>query len=119
MDPIKATLSKRRIGDILGQIKGGHPLEPESAAWSVVDCLVVAGVLLSTAMAAGGRARSAQATSRAGAAKALEDLQAGIEFIGAMATAHNNGTWDEYFEPTVTIGIRADGGITPLAGFKR
>jgi hypothetical protein len=70
-------------------------------------------------MSAGARARSAQSAGRPDAAKTLKDLQAAIEFIGAMATAHSNGTWDEYFEPAVTIGIRPDGGITPLAGFKR
>jgi hypothetical protein len=118
MEPIKATLSKRRIGDIIARIKAGESVEPEAAAWSVVDCLMVAGVLLSTAVSAETRL-PVQSGSRPGAAKMLHDLQAAIEFVGALGVAYDNGSWDEYFEPTVTIGIRADGGITPLGGFKR
>jgi hypothetical protein len=119
MEPIKATLSKQRIGAILQRIKYGEALEPESAAWSLIDCLTVAGVLLSSALSTGAHARPKESGSGAGAAKMLKDLQATIEFIGVMATAHDAGTWDEFFEPSVTVGIRADGGVTPLAGFKQ
>ena len=119
MEPIKATLSKQRIGAIMDRIKAGEAVEPEATVWTLIDCLTVAGVLLSTAMAAGAHVRSKQPGSRAGAVRILQDLQAGIEFIGVIATAHRSGTWDEFFEPTITIGIRADGGVTPLEGFKR
>jgi hypothetical protein len=119
MEPLKATLSKQRIGAILQRIKYGEPLEPESAAWSLIDCLTVAGVLLSSALSTEVHARPKQSGSGAGAARMLKELQGTIEFIGAMATARDAGTWDDFFEPTVTIGIRADGGVTPLAGFKQ
>ena len=118
MEPIKATLSKHSIGVILQRIKNGEPLEPETAVWSMIDCLTVAGVLLSSALSAGAHTQPRQQEGQAGASGMLQDLQATIEFIGAMATAHDARTWDEFFEPSVTIGIRA-GGVTPLAGFKR
>lgn len=119
MEPFKATISKHRIGAIMDRIKVGDPVEPEATVWTLIDCLTVAGVLLSTAMAAGAHVRSKQPGSGVGAARILQDLQAGIEFIGAITNAHRSGTWDEFFEPTITIGIRADGGVTPLEGFKR
>ena len=34
-----------------------------------------------------------------------------------MANAHGNGTWDEYFEHVVTIGL-GEGGLRTLQGFK-
>lgn len=120
MDPIKATLSKHRIGAIMQRIKVGEPVEPEGSAWTLIDCLTVAGVLLWSAMSAGAATRPKSSGGRDAAAhKILQELQATIEFVGAMANAHNKGFWDEYFEPTVTIGIRADGGVTPLQGFKQ
>jgi hypothetical protein len=119
MDPIKATVSKQRIGAILARIKAGESIEPEASGWTMIDCLTVAGVLLSNAMSAGAHVRSTDPGNRAGAARFLQDLQAGIEFISVVANAHANGTWDEFFEPIVTIGIRPDGRVTPLAGFKR
>jgi hypothetical protein len=119
MEPIKATLSKQRIGAILERIQAGEPLEPEHVSWSLIDCVTVAGVLLASAMTTGSYARSGTPGRREGAQKMLEHLKDSIEFVGAMASAHRTGTWDEFFEPTVTIGIRADGGVTPLEGFKR
>ena len=119
MDPIKATLTKQRIGAIMDRIKAGEPVEPESSVWSLVDCLMVAGALLSNAMSAGAHVRSSMSEGQRGSPRILKDLQASIEFIGATATAYDNGSWDEFFEPSITIGIRADGGVTPLSGFKR
>lgn len=119
MEPLKATLSKRRIGAIMDRIKAGESVEPEGAAWTLIDCLTVAGVLLSSAMSARAQVRPNRPGSRTGAARILQDLQASIEFVAAMATAHSNGTWDEFFEPSITIGIRADGGVTPIEGFKK
>ena len=118
MEPIKATLTKQRIRAIIDRIEIGESIEPEGAGWTLIDCLTVAGVLLATAASAGAQGRVKMA-ARHRVDKMLDDLQATIEFIGAMTTAQRNGTWDEYFEPSVTIGIRADGGVTPLAGFKR
>ena len=119
MEATKATLSKQRIGAILGRIKSGEPVEPASASWTLFDCLTVAGVLLASAMTAGASSRPKSPGSRQGMNQMLQDLQATIEFVGAMTTAYSSGTWDEFFEPSVTIGIRADGGVTPLSGFKR
>lgn len=119
MEPVKATLTKHRIGAILERIKSGEPVEPASAGWTLIDCLTVAGVLLASAMTASAGSRPKSPHSRQGMNQMLHDLQSTIEFIGAMTTAHSSGAWDEFFEPTVTIGIRADGGVTPLSGFKR
>jgi len=113
----KATLTKWRIGEILRCIEAGQPIEPEGSIWTLIDCLTVAGVLLSSAQAASGHAHSTL-TGKEAVQKTLQDLQAAIEFIGAMANAYQNGTWDEYFESTVTIGYCA-GGLRSLDGFKQ
>jgi hypothetical protein len=118
MEPIKATLTKHRIRAIVERIEAGESLEPEGTGWTLIDCLTVAGVLLAYSSAgAQGRTKLSGGWQRVD--KMLDDLQATTEFIGAMTTACRSGTWDEYFEPSVTIGIRADGGVTPLEGFKR
>lgn len=118
MDPAtKATLSKWRIGEIIRCVKNGEPIEPENSIWTLIDCLTVAGVLLSSAQAAAGYSRP-KLPGKEGVQKTLQDLQGAIEFIGAMANAYNNGTWDEYFESTVTIGYGA-GGLRSLGGFKQ
>jgi hypothetical protein len=114
----KALLSKRRIGAIIQRVRVGDPIEPEGPVWTLIDCLTVAGVLLSSAQATAAYGQSKPPGSGAGAQQTLEKLQNVIEFIGAMASAHSNGTWDEYFETEVTIGL-GEGGLRLLQGFKK
>ncbi len=114
----KATVTKHRIRALMGCIEAGEPVAPEAELWTLADCLTVAGVLLSSAMAVGSYARPTPQGSREGPQERLKEFQATIEFIAAMATALRTGTWDEYFDTTVTVGIAA-GRCTPLSGFKR
>ena len=114
----KATLTKHRIREIMARIEASEAVAPEAELWTLADCLTVAGVLLSSAMAAGSFIRATTEGSRDRPEERLKEFQATIEFVAAMATAHRNGTWDEYFDTAVTIGIAA-GRCTPLAGFKR
>jgi hypothetical protein len=115
----KALLSKQRIGDIIKRIRAGDSIEPEGSVWTLVDCVTVAGVLLSSAQAtAAAYGGSTPAISGATPQQTLQKLQEAIEFIAAMANAHSNGTWDEYFENVVTIGL-GDGGLRSLQGFKK
>ena len=112
----KVTIDKHRIGKIVELVKAGEPLEPAGEAWTLTDCLTVAGVLLSTAMSATTQTHGKQ-SGVGGTQKLLQDLQGGVEFVGAMTNAYGNGTWDDYFEPMVTIGLGAET-VTPISGFK-
>ena len=76
--------------------------------------LIVAGVLLSTALTASAQTRPKQSGQRDAAQKLLQEMQGAIEFVGAMANACGSGTFDEQ----VTIGIGA-GAVKPIDGFKR
>jgi hypothetical protein len=114
----KVTIDKHRIGQIVELVKAGEPLEPSGTGWTLTDCLMIAGVLLSTAMSATSLVHGKQPAGRGGTQKLLQDLQGGIEFVGAMTNAHGNGTWDDYFEPIVTIGLGAEA-VTPISGFKK
>jgi hypothetical protein len=114
----KTTLTKHRIREIMARLEAREPVAPEAELWTLADCLTVAGVLLSSAMTADSFARATTEGSRERPEERLKEFQATIEFVAAMATAHRNGTWDEYFDTAVTIGIGA-GRCTPLSGFKR
>jgi hypothetical protein len=68
-------------------------------------------------MSLAAQSRLTHPEGREGAQRLLQDLQAAIEFVGAMTKAHGNGTWDDYFEESVTVGIGGDT-VKPITGFK-
>jgi hypothetical protein len=115
---LKVSISKRQIAELVDRVRRGEALEPEAEGWRLADMLTVAGVLLSTAVSASGQTRPRQPGHRDAAQKLLQDMQGAIEFIGAMANALGSGTFDDYFDQRVTIGIGADT-VTPIEGFKR
>jgi hypothetical protein len=114
----KATMTKLRIREIIRLMEAGEAVTPDAQIWTLADCLTVAGVLLSSAMSAGAFARAMPEENRESPQERLKEFQATIELVAAMATAERNGTWDDYFEPSVTVGIGV-GRCAPLAGFKR
>src|SRR5262245_1805434 len=114
----KATLTRHRIKEIYGHIEAGQPIVPQGEIWTLADGLAVAGVILSFTMQGHCVANSLAKAGQKNSTDRLQELQAAIEFTAALATAHRSGTWDDYFEPTLTIGIAA-GRCTPLSGFKK
>ena len=114
---IRAAITKQRIGEVRSAIEAGDPIGPTAPTWTLIDFVTVAGVLVSAAMSAGSQTHLRQPGTRGGPQKLLQDLQGAIEFVGAMANAYGNGTWDEYFERTVVIAFGEDG-LKQLGGFK-